>query len=84
MSISVAAPKTPENVKATIRDNNIIIVTCDRPKTFLGRDRNIEARVVKGGTQIRNKTDYKGKCYFEFGDLDYLTSYTVEVCITPC
>lgn len=84
MSISVAAPKTPENVTATIRDNNIIIVTCDPPKNFLGRDRNIEARVVKGGTQIRNKTDHKGKCYFEFEDLDYLTSYTVEVCITPC
>lgn len=86
MSVSVAAPKAPENVKATLVGNNGIKVKCDKPKDFqfYGSAHKVKAYLVKGGSRIEDEKKEKENCDFEFEDLDYLTSYTVEVCITPC
>lgn len=82
MSVSVAAPDPPTNVKVTLRDNNVIKVACDKPENFYGRGQKLRAHLFKGNTLIKNKTTDRPHCQFEFTDLYYHTTYTVEVCIT--
>ncbi|KAM4548984.1 receptor-type tyrosine-protein phosphatase C isoform 2-T2 [Odontesthes bonariensis] len=55
-------------------ENNAIKVTCDKV-TFSGPEKKYTARLLGVG----GSTQTKEKCYFEFKDLSYLTTYTVEV-----
>lgn len=86
VSVSVAEPSTPQNVAVSHTENNVIKVKCDHPKYFHGSENKVIARLLKSNTVINSGTAdlRKKKCQFEFRDLDYLTAYTVKVCIILC
>ncbi|XP_040895639.1 receptor-type tyrosine-protein phosphatase C-like isoform X2 [Toxotes jaculatrix] len=71
---------TPDDVfhlKATLPENNVIKVTCGHPESFHGPENIYRARLHYGSDTLIHKENTK--CEFEFKDLLYSTSYTVEV-----
>ncbi|CAG5863808.1 unnamed protein product [Menidia menidia] len=69
-------PKDIGDLTVTQPDNNVIKVTCAYSANgFRGPERKVTARLhnVDGSQQT------KRECSFEFKDLSYLTTYTVEV-----
>lgn len=67
---------------AYLSENNKINVDCKYSEKFHGDQKKFRAYFYENGVLIKNHTEDK-KCHFEFPDLSYLTSYSVEVCITP-
>lgn len=83
VSFSVTAPNIPSDLEIDFSENNKITVKCKylhRPK---GPEKKFRAFLYKSGTQKPKSYEQRDGCHFEFADLSYLTSYTVEVCITP-
>lgn len=82
VSFSVIAPKTP-SLEISFSENNKIIVSCkyiDHPK---GPKKIFQMFFYKSGSERPKLPEEHHDCKFEFSDLSYLTSYTVEVRITP-
>ncbi|KAM9384076.1 uncharacterized protein KZ484_005992 isoform 1-T1 [Pholidichthys leucotaenia] len=71
-------PADIENLEATPQEHNVIKVTC-KNTDFNGPDRRYRARLdpPDGSKEITNTK----KCEFEFKDLSYLTTYSVEIMI---
>ncbi|XP_014833859.1 PREDICTED: receptor-type tyrosine-protein phosphatase C-like [Poecilia mexicana] len=69
-------PELPHNVVVTVPENNKIQVTCSlKDIDFNGPDRKFIAQLQgDAGSSKKDKT-----CRFEFENLSYSTSYTVEV-----
>lgn len=84
VSFSVTAPEKPSDLEIGFPENNKITVNCKYSHEPKGRLKKFRAFLYKSGTQ-RPKSHMlqHDKCTFEFEDLSYLTSYTVEVCIPP-
>lgn len=64
-------------------ENNKIFVKCKYSTPSKGDKRLFRAFFYKTGTQRPTLFEESDKCDFEYVDLSYLTSYTVEVCIPP-
>lgn len=83
VSFSVTAPEKPTDLDIVRPENNVITVTCKHSYAPTGHERKFRAFLYKSGTQRPKSYEQSDKCKFEFKDLSYLTSYTVEVCIPP-
>ncbi|XP_029987578.1 receptor-type tyrosine-protein phosphatase C isoform X2 [Sphaeramia orbicularis] len=67
----------PFDPKITIQDHNIIHVDCKKTIKFRGHVKKYVARLLYGDKEERSRV--QGNCVFEFRDLSYLTSYTLEL-----
>ncbi|KAM4574094.1 receptor-type tyrosine-protein phosphatase C-like [Fundulus diaphanus] len=69
-------PAKPTGVKeAEPSENNAIRVKCEGPKEFKGPEKIYIAKLLNGPGPEKSNT----KCDFEFKDLSYSTTYTVEI-----
>lgn len=82
VSFSVTVPEKPLKVTMYLSENNNINVDCEHSKKFYGPKRKFRAYFYENGVLIKEHTEDQ-KCHFEFPNLSYLTSYSVQVCITP-
>ncbi|XP_075887320.1 receptor-type tyrosine-protein phosphatase C-like isoform X2 [Nelusetta ayraudi] len=73
-------PEKPYEVTAYLSENNKINVDCKSEERFHGLEKIFRAYLYKNGVSINGHIDKK-KCHFEFPDLSYLTSYSVEVAL---
>lgn len=83
VSFSVTAPNKPSDLEIDFSENNKITVNCKYSHRPKGPEKKFRAFLYKSGTQKPKSYEQRDRCHFEFADLSYLTSYTVEVCITP-
>lgn len=83
ISFSVTVPVKPLDVATRLLENNKIHVNCKSSKIFHGPKEKFRAYCYKSGMPISQPFKEQDDCNFEFADLSYLTSYTVQVCITP-
>ncbi|MEQ2238893.1 hypothetical protein ILYODFUR_037965 [Ilyodon furcidens] len=70
-------PEPPTGLQVSFPENNVIKVTCGPPLHLNGPHRNYIVQLLNVAGRKQNKTS----CDSEFKNLDYLTSYTVEVVI---
>ncbi|XP_040896345.1 zinc finger BED domain-containing protein 5 [Toxotes jaculatrix] len=70
-------PDGVSDLNATVLENNVIKVTCGHSERFHGPQNIYRAQLHYGSDTLIYKENTE--CEFEFKDLSYSTSYTVEV-----
>ncbi|XP_034036013.1 receptor-type tyrosine-protein phosphatase C [Thalassophryne amazonica] len=73
----IGVPDPVENLSAKLSDNNAASVSCLHSGTFYASDGKLMAKIYDDNTFL--KTNNQTECQFEFRDLSYHTTYTVEV-----
>lgn len=72
-------PNKPSDLEIDFSENNKITVNCKYSHRPKGPKKKFRAFLYKSGTQKPKTHEQRDRCHFEFADLSYLTSYTVEV-----
>ena len=79
----LSEPDDIHNVVVSHPEHNVIKVTCDyKNKKVYGPKKEFIARLYNNNGTVKTQGLKSKKCEFEFSELSYSTTYTLEVCVT--